>query len=251
MSRFFKRGDSLEGELRAARPRPSDELASRIEGRIRSERPTFARRSSFRVAVPVALTAVMIGALAAVGGVSYAATSVESAVKAVSHVFVPSKAHQAVVVEGLTSGGDQYKDGYGYGDKNHNHEGPPGMHEGKDKKKNKKGQFTPPLIAQVTGSTATVSTSFTIDEQAHLFISVVDKATGKQLLITQSKTKIGKTLKGKQAKSLNYLVLVPRTIPLKVAIPANLLQAGHTYTIRVIARDPQGNKTSLNIPFNG
>jgi hypothetical protein len=249
MTRFFKRGDSLEGELRAARARPSDELVSRIEGRIRSERPTFARRSSFRVAVPVALTAVMVGALAAVGGVGYAATSVESAVKAVSHVFVPAKGHQAVVVEGLTSGGDQYKDGYGWGDKNHNHDGPPGAHEGKKGKK--KGSFTPPLIAQVVGNTATVSTSFTIDEQAHLFISVIDKATGKQLSIAQNKSKVGGKLKGSQAKTLNYLVLVPRTIPLKLAVPASLLQAGHKYTIRVIARDPQGNKTNLLIPFSG
>jgi hypothetical protein len=249
MSRFFKRGESLEGELRAARPRPSDELVSRIEGHIRSERPALARRSSFRVAVPVALTAVMVGALAAVGGVGYAATSVEGAVKAVSHVFAPAKQHQAVVVEGLTSGGDQYKDGYGWGDDNHNHDGPPGVHGGKKEKQ--KGDFTPPLVAQLVGTTATVSTSFTIDEQAHLFISVIDKATGKQLLIAQDKSKVGKLLKGKQAKSLDYLVLVPRTIPLKLAIPANLLQAGRAYAIRVIARDPQGNKTNLLIPFNG
>ena len=243
MTGFFKRGDKLEGELRAARPGPSDELVSRIEGRVRSERPALAHRNSFRVAVPVALTAVMIGALAAVGGVGYAATSVEHAVKAVSHVFVPSRAQGVVVVEGLTSGHDQYKPGYGYGDRHHNHTGPPRC-------RRKGGEFAPPLTPQISGHTATVSTSFTIDEQAHLFISVIDKATGKKLSITQTQSKVGSTLKGVPAKTVNYLVLVPRTIPIKLAVPANLLVPGHKYSIRVIAQDPQGNKTNLQIPFN-
>jgi len=244
MTGFFRRGDRLEGELRAARPRPSDELVSRIEGRIRSERPALARRSSFRVAVPVALTAAMVGALAAVGGVGYAATSVEHAVKAVSHVFSPAKAHQAIVVEGLTSGGDQYQPGFGWGDRNHNHEGPPGV-------KKKGGEFAPPLTPKITGTTATISTSFTIDEQAHLFISVIDKKTGKQLLITQTKSKVGTALTGSQAKTVNYQVLVPRTIPLKLAVPVRFLLPGHAYAISIVARDPQGNKTTLLIPFTG
>jgi len=216
---------------------------SRIEARVRSERPALAHRNSFRVAVPVALTAVMIGALAAVGGVGYAATSVEHAVKAVSHVFVPAKAQQAVVIEGLTSGHDQYRPGFGFGDPNHNHSGPPGL-------KKKGGAFAPPLTPKIVGKAALISTNFTIDEQAHLFISVIDKATGKKLSITQTKSKVGSTLHGVQAKSLNYLVLVPRTIPIKLAVPVNLLVAGHKYSIRVIAQDPQGNKTNLQIPFN-
>ena len=244
MTGFFRRGDRLEAELRAARPRPSDQLVSRIEGRVHAERPSLAHRGSFRIAVPVALTAVMVGALAAVGGVGYAATSVESAAKAVSHVFVPAKQHQAVVVEGLTAGGDQYKPGFGFGDDNHNHDGPPGL-------KRKGGEFAAPLTPKIEGNTAFVSTSFTIDEQAHLWFSVIDKKTGKQLLITQTKSKAGGALSGVQAKNINYLVLVPRTIPLKLAIPANLLKPGSSYAIQIIARDPQGNKTKFQIPFNG
>ena len=242
MTDLFKRGDKLEGELRATRPRPSDELVSRIEGRVRSERPSLAHRGSFRVAVPVALTAVMIGALAAVGGVGYAATSVEHAVKAVSHVFVPAKAHQAIVVEGLSSGSDQYKPGFGFGDPDHNHTGPPGL-------KKKGGAFAPPLTPVVIGPTAFVTTNFTIDEQAHLWFSVLDTTTGKELLITQTKSNADGKLHGVQAKNINYLVLVPRTIPLKLAIPANLLTPGHKYAIRVIARDPDGNKNRTLIPF--
>jgi hypothetical protein len=243
MTGFFKRGDKLEGELRAARPRPSDELVSRIEGRIRSERPARAHRSSFRVAVPVALTAVMVGALAAVGGVSYAATSVTHAVEAVSHVFSPAQAQGKLTVAGVTAGGDQYKPGYGYGDPNHNHSGPPGLTK-------KGGAFAPPLTPKIVGNTAFISTSITLDEQAHLYISVIDQTTGKEVLITQTKSKIGTKLKGKQAKSVNYLVLVPRTIPLNLAVPANLLVAGHKYSIKVLAKDPQGNKTTLNVPFS-
>ena len=236
--------DLLENELRASRPQPSDELVSRIEGRIRSDRPARTRRGSFRIAVPVALTAALVGALAAVGGVGFAATSVTHAVSAVAHVFSPAKVHGSLTVEGATAGGDQYRPGFGFGDPNHNHEGPPGLQK-------KGGEFAPPLTARVVGKTATVSTSFTVDEQAHLFISVLDHKTGKQLVITQDKSKVAKPITGNQAKTVNYLVLVPRTISLKLAVPARLLLPGHNYVIRVIALDAQGNKSTLQVPFTG
>jgi hypothetical protein len=239
----FKRGDGLERELRATRPAPSDELVAKIEARVREARPAY-RRSSFRLAIPVALTVAMVAALAAVGGVSYAASSVKHAATAVAHVFVPAKHTSPIVVQGLSSGGDQYKPGFGYGDPNHNHDGPPGI-------KKQGGAFAPPLTTTIKGKTAFVTTSFTIDEQAHLFISVLDTKTKKQLLVTQTKSKIGTGLKGKQAKTINYLVLVPRKIPVKLALPANLVVAGHTYAIQVIARDPSGQKTKILIPFKG
>ena len=242
MTGFFKRGDKLEGELRAARPGPSDELVSRIEGRVRSERPARVR-NSFRVAVPVAITAVMLGALAAVGGVGYAATSVGHAVSAVTHVFSPAKSHATLTIAGASAGGDQYKPGFGFGDPNHNHSGPPGLTK-------KGGEFAPPLTPKIVGKTALISTNFTIDEQAHLFISVIDKKTGKELLITQTKSKLTGKLSGRQAKNVNYLALVPRTIPIKLAVPLNLLTPGGQYAIRIIARDPQGNKKTLLLPFN-
>jgi hypothetical protein len=141
-----------------------------------------------------------------------------------------------------SSGGDQYKPGYGYGDPNHNHDGPPGL-------KKKGGEFAPPLTPKIVGPTSYVSTDFTIDEQAHLFVSVVDQSTGEELQITQTKSKLGEKLKGVQAKNINYLALVPRTIPIKLAIPTNLLKPGGKYAIRIIARDPQGNKKTLLIPF--
>jgi hypothetical protein len=197
-----------------------------------------------RVAVPVALTAAMIGALAAVGGVSYAATSVGHAVTAVTHVFSPAKRHVTLTVAGGTSGGDQYKPGFGYGDPNHNHTGPPGL-------KKKGGAFAPPLTPKIVGQSAVLSTNFTIDEQAHLYISVINKKTGKPLVITQTKSKIGNRLKGVNAKNVNYLVLVPRTSPRKLAVPANQLKAGGKYAIWVVAKHPQGNKSRLQIAFTG
>jgi hypothetical protein len=246
MTWFSRRGNKLERDLRAARPRPSDELVSRIEGRIRSEQPARVRRS-FRVAVPVTLTAVMIGSLAAVGGVSYAATSVGHAVRAVTHVFAPAKEHVTLTIAGATSGGDQYQPGFTFGDPADNHPGPPAIDQGGST--DNSGAFAPPLTPKIVGKASIVTTSFTIDEQAHLFISVIDKSTGEHLLITQTKSTIGSKLGGVQAKNINYLVLVPRTIPLKLAIPSNLLVPGHQYAIQIIARDPQKNKKKLLIDF--
>jgi hypothetical protein len=239
MTGFLRRGDSLERELRESRPAPRDELVTRIEARVGDMRP---RRSAFRYAVPAALTATMVAALAAVGGVSYAASSVEQAATAVAHVFAPTKAHGTLSVAGATAGGDQYKPGFGFGDRNHNHSGPPGL-------KRKGGSFAPPLTPKILGTSGLVTTAFTIDEQAHLFISVLDKK-GHEIVINQTKSKIGKGLHGRSAKVINYLVLVPRTIPLKLALPARLLVPGSRYTIRVVARDPDGNKSTLRIPFD-
>jgi hypothetical protein len=73
----------------------------------------------------------------------------------------------------------------------------------------------------------------------------------KKLIINQGKSKVGAGVKGPATKTIQYLVLVPRAIPLKLALPARLLVPGRHYTIRVIAHDPQGNKSTLNIPFNG
>jgi hypothetical protein len=240
MTGFFKKGDSLERDLRGNRPAPSDELVSRIEGRLRETQP---RRRAFRYAIPAALTASLVGALAAVGGVGYAAGSVAHAAQAVAHAFSPAKLHGTLTVAGATSGGDQYTPGYGFGDPNHNHDGPPGV-------KRQGGEFAPPLTPKIAGTLAVVSTKFTIDEQAHLFISVLDRK-GKELVIDQKKSTVGRGVDGKPAKTINYLVLVPRTIPLKLAVPARLLVPGAKYTIRVIARDPQGNKSTLKIPFSG
>ena len=237
MTGFFRKGDELENELRATRPRPSDELVSRIDSNVRAGRQG-ARRASWRIALaPVALAGVMVVALAAVGGVGYAASSVKNTVKTVAHIFVSDK---PIVVRSLSSGVDQYQPGYGWGDDNHNHSGPPGLKEDKPKKKTK-------------GNTEHVSTKIVVDEQARLFLSVTgEKRPGaKGLQLLQSKSSVGKGVKGAPTTTIQYQVLVPRAIPVSLAVPAHLLLPGHTYYIRVIARDPDGNKKTTYAPFKG
>jgi hypothetical protein len=249
MKGFFK-GEGLERELRTSRPRPTDELVQKIEGRIRSER--LASRRSFRVALPAAFTAIVIGGLAAVGGVSYAASSVVHAAKTVSHVFAPASTQRVVVLEGLSSGGDQYTPGYAWGDPAHNTDTAPAVTVGTSGSGTNAGggAFAPPLTPKVVGQTATVKTSITLASQAHLFISVINTTKNKQLLITQKKSDAsGKGLSGQQAKTVNYLVLVPRTIPLKLAVPSDYLHTGDSYVIQIIARAPNGKKTTVKIPF--
>lgn len=237
-----RRENSLQRELRGSRPRPSDALVSRIEGRLREA--ATPRRRSFRYAIPAALTAAIVGSLAAVGGVSYAASGVENAATAVAHVFVPAKQHAPIAVTGLNAGSDQYRPGFGWGDRNHVHTGPPGLTR-------KGGAFAPPLIAAKKGKASFVTTSFTSDEQAHLTFSVFDKRTGKKLLLTQDKSTIAKGVHGKQTKNIQYLMLVPRTVPLKLAIPANLLTPGNSYYIRIRARSPLNTIKFLTIAFHG
>lgn len=56
-------------------------------------------------------------------------------------------------------------------------------------------------------------------------------------------------MKGPQTKVIQYAVLVPRQIPLSLRIPLNLLKKGQSYTIRIVATDPTGEKSTLTIPF--
>ena len=196
-----------------------------------------------QLAFAAVLTIALVVALSAVGAVSYAATAVSHAAKTAVHLVAPVKKSGVVVVNGLSSGGDQYKPGYGFGDPNHNHSGPPGLSGGKP------GEKAPPAQTKKVGRKVEVATRIRIDEQAHLYISVLD-TSGTRLQLSQKGSKIGGgKVTGKPVKTISYLVLVPRSIPLQILVPKNLLIKGHTYRIHVIAVDPQGNKSTLNIPF--
>ncbi len=77
MRGFFRgrhEGRDLESELRAARPEPRREFVNALEARVRHD-GRRAARGSFRVAFVGALTACMLFALASVGGLGYAASS--------------------------------------------------------------------------------------------------------------------------------------------------------------------------------
>lgn len=222
----------VERRLRGERPTPSVEL-------MRSLAPRKAQRRQFAFAG--ALTAALAISLAAVGGVSYAATAVNSVVSAAQQIVSPSKHHAAARPN---AGGDQYKPGFGFGDPNHTHTGPPGLTKGKP------GEKTPPAQTKsvANGKAIIVSTSITVDEQAAIYFSVVD-AVGNPLLVTQQGSTIGGGVNGPQTKSIHYVMLVPRTIPVTIRIPANLLIPGQSYRIRVIAVSPLGDKTTTFIPF--
>jgi hypothetical protein len=195
------------------------------------------RRAGFAVSMTVAL----IGALSLVGGVSYAANTVSHAVKAAAKIVAPSSTHGAVVVKGLNAGGDQYQPGFGFGDPNHNHSGPPGL-TGKD------GEKTPPAQTATVGTSKKVVTRIRVDEQAALYISVLDD-NDNRLVLNQKGSKVGTGLSGKQVKTIHYVVLVPRSIPIQLLVPKALLVKGQTYRIHVIAIDSDGNKSETDIPF--
>ena len=225
----------MERRLRSERPVPSAQLMQSLAGRRAQRRPAgFA----------VALTAILAIALASVGGVSYAATAVTSVANVAQKIVAPAKTHSAATPAHNSAGGDQYRPGFGFGDPNHNHSGPPGLAKGAP------GEKAPPAQAKSIGNgkAVTVSSSITVDEQAALYFSVLD-ADGNPLLLTQKGSNIGAGLDGPQTKSVHYVVLVPRTIPFTLRIPGNLLVPGQTYSVRVIAVDAQGNKTQTTIPF--
>lgn len=83
----------LEAELKAGRPEPSSELVHRLEGRVRNHGRT---RGSLRVAFVGALTAVMLVALASVGGVGYAASAASGAAVSVHRAVKPKKKARVV-----------------------------------------------------------------------------------------------------------------------------------------------------------
>jgi hypothetical protein len=146
-----------------------------------------------------------------------------------------------VIVRVLSSGHDQYKPGYGWGDPNHIHTGPPGL--------KKKGA----VKTRHKPTYAFVITKFSIDEQADVWFSVQTgkSRSAKRFLIVQKRSRLAERVKGRSTKSLRYRVLIPRTIRIKLTIPENLLKHGDWYYIRLRARSPIGAKSQLYIRFKG
>jgi hypothetical protein len=228
----------LARRLRIDRPTPSVELLRVVSASIPvvSEAPDR-RRTVFAASI----TAVLVLALSLLGGASYAANSITHVVKAAAKIVTPKTTHGAVIVQGLTASGDQYQPGFGFGDPNHNHDGPPGL-SGKD------GEKTPPAQTATVGKSKKVVTRIRVDEQAALYISVLDD-NDSRLVLNQNGSKVGTGLSGKQVKTIHYVVLVPRSIPIQLLVPKALLVKGQTYRIHVIAIDSDGNKSSVDIPF--
>ena len=155
---LFRRGSNefsdLERELRRQRPVPSSELLHQLERDHPRAEAHSARRIRARLALAGGLTALLVGALAVVGGLGQAASGGKVALEQVKDVVsapftnpkkspptTPAPAATTTVTTGgsLSSldpppgtppGQDQYKPGCGRGDPNEPHTGPPGNHNG-------------------------------------------------------------------------------------------------------------------------
>jgi hypothetical protein len=92
MSGIWRRQDELERRLRRERPPMPARLANPLLQRIEATRARRAR--SFRVGLAGALSVAMLIALASFGGLGYAASSVQHAVKAAVQAATPSSNQQ-------------------------------------------------------------------------------------------------------------------------------------------------------------
>jgi hypothetical protein len=103
---FRKRDDGLERELRRLRREPRPEFVQAVVNRIQGDRYRRPKRP-WRLGLAVALTAAMVAALAAFGGLGYAASGVSHAVESAVHVVSPTK--NATPNSAMSSAAAQYK----------------------------------------------------------------------------------------------------------------------------------------------
>jgi hypothetical protein len=87
----FRNTDDLEARLGANRPEPPVDLLQSLSLQIEETRRDLRRRTFFRLGPAVAITAVLLGALASFGGLSYAASGTAHAAKAVKSVVTSSE----------------------------------------------------------------------------------------------------------------------------------------------------------------
>jgi hypothetical protein len=106
---------AVDAMLRSARPEPREEFVREQAARVRAEhRP---RRVGSRLAPAAGLTALFVGALAWVGGLSFVASGAQQAIEVVQSAV--SKSGSTVT---SSPSADQYRPGKGCGDRNHVHE---------------------------------------------------------------------------------------------------------------------------------
>ncbi len=142
----------LERELRRQRPAPPSELLGQLKRDHSYGERDWARPLRARLALAGGLTALLVGALAVVGGLGQAASGGKVAVEQVKDVVSapfagakpsPRTSQASTSTEapseslsnldpppGTPPGQDQYKPGCGRGDPNEPHTGPPGNHNG-------------------------------------------------------------------------------------------------------------------------
>lgn len=143
----------LERQLRSDRPRPSRELFDQLVAEAPARPGTRGNLVAGRLALAGLLTLILLGALAATGGVGQVASGSRFAAEQVKAVvaapFTKPKKTESTSTSTSTNaavpnggslsalaapadppGQDQYKPGCGRGDPNEPHTGPPGDHNG-------------------------------------------------------------------------------------------------------------------------
>src|SRR3954469_7677395 len=103
MSKFWKREDPLERELRSAFT-PSEAFEQELSDRVRQSSPRVRYARASRASFATALAVFMLGTFATFGGVSMAASGAKQTVSAVAHLTVAQKP----VVHRTTAASDQY-----------------------------------------------------------------------------------------------------------------------------------------------
>src|SRR6478672_9407632 len=81
---FFKRSEGLEDRLRSLRQEPRSDFVRELSGEIRASRVPAGMRTK-RFAAALVTTALMLIPFVAFGGVSYASSAAQHAVRSVAH----------------------------------------------------------------------------------------------------------------------------------------------------------------------
>ena len=113
MKHFFERrkGSDLERQLRRNRPEPRPEFLAMLSDRI-DDRPRYRRGVSMRLVLVGAVTAVMLVAMSAVGGLAYAGSGVRSVANGVKVVVAaPVAAFNSFVSSDSSKKGDRGNQG--------------------------------------------------------------------------------------------------------------------------------------------
>lgn len=105
-----------------------------------------------------------------------------------------------------------------------------------------------PLSTRPARPGVTVTTRFSVDEQAHLYVSVLDPHS-RALLLLHTGSILGTRLSGGSTRTLQALALSPGARPLRLHL-ARRPASGGTYRIRVVASDPYGRRALLEIPLH-
>lgn len=106
--------------------------------------------------------------------------------------------------------------------------------------------ITTVTVNRAADGSAVLYTRVTLDTQAHLYVSLLG-ADGERLLIPQEGARIGSSLHGKPVKVLQALQLRPGALPLRLRVPVTQLRVKGPYTLRIVAVDPYGRKTTMNV----